>query len=450
MSAPAVLEPSGTIARTFGDIEQEAAAVEGILAGLGEGGVVAVQIGNQPSWPAVLLALFRRNLIPLPLGRHVESAELSAALAACGAAALITSAGGVLSVTKSTGAQVPFGAGEARPEFLKLTSGTTSAPRAIRFQAHQLVADCDHICETMGITAQDVNFGVIPFSHSYGFSNLLTPLLCRGVPLVASEDRLPRAILHDLARSRATVFPGMPVFYEKLAALESASGLPDLRLCISAGAPLPPQVAQAFAARYGRKIHGFYGSSECGGIAYDASETRDWKPGFVGRPMQGVEVIPEAAGDGQTRITVRSAAVGDGYFPEPDPAVLGEGRFIPGDLVEFEGSAMFLTGRASDVINIAGRKLNPGELEARIATFAGVRQAVVFGVPSKLRGEEPVLCVAGESLDPAALLRFCRQTLSEWQIPRDVWVVPEIAVNERGKISRRLLAERYLTRPASS
>src|SRR5690606_39188723 len=98
-----------------------------------------------------------------------------------------------LVLQRSDAASVRFGDEHPTPQFLKLTSGTTSAPRAIRFQAHQLVADCDHICETMGITDADVNFGVIPFSHSYGFSNLLTPLLCRGVALVASEDRLPRA-----------------------------------------------------------------------------------------------------------------------------------------------------------------------------------------------------------------------------------------------------------------
>ena len=66
-----------------------------ILARISEtASVVAVQIGNQPSWPAVLLALFRRNLIPLPLGRHVESAELDAALRTCGVSALLTSVGG--------------------------------------------------------------------------------------------------------------------------------------------------------------------------------------------------------------------------------------------------------------------------------------------------------------------------------------------------------------------
>ncbi|MGV3531452.1 MAG: class I adenylate-forming enzyme family protein [Chthoniobacteraceae bacterium] len=441
---PAVLSPHGGVERTFADIEREAGEIGQLAARYPARSIVAVQIGNQPSWPAVLIALFRKGLIPLPIGRHVESAELQAVLETCGVSAVLTSRGSELALAPGAADRAAFGDELPVPQFLKLTSGTTSAPRAIRFQAHQLVADCDNICETMGITDADVNFGVIPFSHSYGFSNLLTPLLCRGVSLVPSEDRLPRAILQGLAQSGATVFPGMPVFYEKLAGLEWDTEAARLRLCISAGAPLSAQVAQAFYARHGWKIHGFYGSSECGGIAYDASARAEWPTGFVGTAMKGVTVTPENAADSPTRIVVRSAAVGDGYFPNPDAAVLGGGRFIPGDLVEFEGQSLILTGRASDVINIAGRKLNPGEVESRVAACAGVRQAVVFGIPSRLRGEEPILCVSGEDLDAAALLRFCRHSLSEWQLPRDVWIVPEIATNERGKISRRLLADQYL------
>jgi acyl-CoA synthetase (AMP-forming)/AMP-acid ligase II len=100
------------------------------------------------------------------------------------------------------------------------------------------------------------------------------------------------------------------------------------------------------------------------------------------------------------------------------------------------------------LINVAGRKLNPAEIERRLLECPGVRQAVLFAVPSALRGEEAVACVAGEGIDAVGVLRFCREHLSQWQTPRDVWIVPEIAVNERGKISRRLLAENYLaTRP---
>src|SRR5881398_231304 len=131
--------------------------------------------------------------------------------------------------------------------------------------SHQLVADCDNICQTMGITSCDVNFGVLPFSHSYGFSNLITPLLCRGVPLVASEDRMPRAILNDLARTGATIFPGMPVFYQNFGDMQNNPELPRLRLCISAGAPLSKSVGTRFTKEFGLKVHTFYGASECGG-----------------------------------------------------------------------------------------------------------------------------------------------------------------------------------------
>ncbi|MEA3211054.1 MAG: long-chain acyl-CoA synthetase [Chthoniobacter sp.] len=441
--APAILSTTGAVVRTFAEIESEADEFETLFAGLPAHSVVGVQIGNHPRWPALLLALFRRSLVVLPVGRHMENGELDLALEIGQVALLVTLGDSGVRLTRCAPLITrTFTWDEPAPDLLKLTSGTTSMPRAIRFRAAQLVADCDNICATMGLTEDDLNFGVIPFSHSYGFSNLVTPLLCRGVPLVASEDRMPRAILNDLVQSRATVFPGMPVFFQKLAELQNTPALPALRLCISAGALLSKGVAEQFTAKFGHQIHSFYGSSECGGIAYDATPESDNEEGFVGRPLQGVEIDapPGEAGP----ITVRSAAVGDGYFPHREPKTLGGGSFVPGDLVRCTERGLHLVGRVSDVINIAGRKLNPLEVEARLAEFPGVKQVVVFGVPSALRGEEAVACVAGEGIEPAAVLRFCHGRLSAWQTPRDVWIVPEIPTNERGKISRRVLAESFL------
>src|SRR2546428_14086809 len=91
----------------------------------------------------------------------------------------------------------------------------------------------------MDITDADLNFGLIPISHSYGFSNLLTPLLARGVPMELSRDRTPRAVLVDLARAQATVFPGMPVLDQAFCEMENIPALPKVRLCISRDAPLP-------------------------------------------------------------------------------------------------------------------------------------------------------------------------------------------------------------------
>jgi acyl-CoA synthetase (AMP-forming)/AMP-acid ligase II len=433
------------VERTFEDIEREAWEWAARLESWQPGTVVGMQVGNSPAWPALVLAAMRLGLIPLPLGLHMAREEREMALETCGAGGIVTGGDGGLELEerRREGRNGNHQSNDTPAlhgcDFLKLTSGTTSRPRAIRFTAAQLAADCDNICETMGIGGTDLNFGVIPFSHSYGFSNLITPLLCRGVALVASADPLPRAILDDIANSGATLFPGMPVFFEKLAGMEGGPALPALRLCISAGAPLPARVGEAFSARYGRKVHPFYGSSECGGIAYDGSEECVYEEGFVGSALCNVEIAPlEDTG----QIAVRSGAVGDGYFPEPDTEVLGGGRFVPADVVRMGGGGMYLAGRATDIINIAGRKLNPGEVEARLAKCPGVREVVVFAVASALRNEEAVACVSG-SAGKEEVLRYARAVLSGWQVPRDVWLVEEVPVNDRGKVSRRELARSY-------
>jgi acyl-CoA synthetase (AMP-forming)/AMP-acid ligase II len=353
--------------------------------------------------------------------------------------------GGSIEVMRPSNAASPNGWRERIPSLLKLTSGTTAAPRAIRFQSEQLLADCDQICETMGISEADLNFGVIPVSHSYGFSNLLTPLIARGVPMVMSRDRTPRAVLDDLARTNATVFPGMPVFYQAFCDLTDIPKLSKLRLCISAGAPLPVAVAKKFRQQFGLPIHSFYGASECGGICYDR-DAKNEVEGFVGAPMQRVDVELIDPGSKASRIRVRSAAAGDGYFPEQDEQKLTEGMFIPDDLLAPEGAGFKIVGRVSDVINVAGKKVNPAEIEEALLGFPGVRQAIVFGraAAGGLRNEEIAACVVGDvALKETVLLEFCRKNLSAWQAPKRIFVVDSIPSNERGKISRREVASRF-------
>jgi acyl-coenzyme A synthetase/AMP-(fatty) acid ligase len=261
--------------------------------------------------------------------------------------------------------------------------------------------------------------------------------------MVLSRDRMPRAVLDGLAASGATVFPGMPVFYQAFCEMESAPALPKLRLCISAGAPLPLEIARKFRQKFGRSIHSFYGASECGGICYDR-EARLEEAGFVGPAMEKVKIEPLDRGAPGSRIRVQSAAAGDGYFPEPDEERLGDGFFVPDDLLSESGDGFRIVGRVSDVINVAGKKVNPAEVEAELLRFAGVRGAVVFGRESTLRNEEVAACVAANGeLREAELLEFCRQRLSGWQVPKRIFFVDEIPVNERGKVSRRELAQRF-------
>ncbi|HYR22910.1 MAG TPA: class I adenylate-forming enzyme family protein [Chthoniobacterales bacterium] len=446
--APAVFNTRGEVERTFREIDKRARDFESKIDGFDAGSVIAVQIGNHEDWPSILIACLRRGVVVLPLEQSISDQQRDAALKICRVSGIIEKTATVRIIDNKR----PNWRGK-NPALLKLTSGTTAAPRSVRFRSEQLLADCDQICDTMGISDVDLNFGVIPVSHSYGFSNLLTPLLARGVAMVLSQDRTPRAVLEDLTKTNATVFPGMPVFYQAFCEMKNVQPVPKLRLCISAGAPLPIATAKKFRERFGLPIHSFYGASECGGICYDR-EAKNEIEGFVGSPMKDVdlEMIDPSAEACQVR--VHSAAAGDGYFPEVDEEKLSNGIFVPDDLLARDGSGFKIVGRVSDVINVAGKKVNPAEIEERLLCFPGVRQAVAFGRPAGagLRNEEVAACVVLE-VDPSTglrtslreneILEFCRNALSAWQVPKQIFIVDAIPTNERGKISRRELAKRF-------
>src|SRR5438105_12237282 len=302
--APAIFHTRGEITRTFDQIEADAHEFEAKIDLFAAGCVVAIQIGNHGDWPAILLACLRKRLVVLPLEQTVSEQARDAALSTCQCAGLVTVASAVPLVRKVDNCIPDWG--DDPPSLLKLTSGTTAAPRAIRFRSEQLLADCNQICDTMDITDADLNFGLIPISHSYGFSNLLTPLLVRGVPLALSRDRTPRAVLVDLARTKATVFPGMPIFYQAFCEMENVPALPKLRLCISAGAPLSATVAKKFREKFKQSIHSFYGASECGGICYDRDGANDIE-GFVGPAMKGVDLAIMNPTAESSQVRVRSA-----------------------------------------------------------------------------------------------------------------------------------------------
>ncbi len=451
----AIFDGHGNVINSFARIEERAVEFVRRLEPFSSGQVIAIQIGNHPDWPSLFLACLRKQLVILPLEQTISEEQQKVAFETCRvvAAAVLSGSGVTLRrvLPLGTAAATTIAWRGQPPVLLKLTSGTTAAPRAIRFRSEQLLADCENICETMELTARDLNFGVVPISHSYGFSNLLTPLLARGIALALSNDRMPRAILDGIAASGATVFPGMPVFYQSLCELTPVPS--KLRLCISAGAPLSAKLSEVFRKKFGCAIHSFYGSSECGGICYarEASAV----PGFVGPAMHRVEIklldSDDTVIDGResvavSRIRVHSRGVGDGYFPEPDEAKLGHGTFVPDDLLEKMPNGYRIVGRVSDLINVAGKKVHPAQVEAEILRCEGVRDAIVFARDSERRNQEIVACVvATGAVKEDELLAHCRARLSSWQTPRRIFLIERMPVNERGKISRRELARIYST-----
>jgi long-chain acyl-CoA synthetase len=310
---------------------------------------------------------------------------------------------------------------------IKLTSGSTGAPRPLVFTAEQLLADARQVAGTMGIKSSDLNHALIPFGHSYGLGNLSLPLLTRGVPLVVGSSPLPHAIAADFARWRPTVFPSVPAVWRALAASDvTPAALDSLRLAISAGAPLAPQIARDFEARLGRRIHSFYGSSETGGIAYDRSGGATLA-GSVGRPMRGVRVTLR-----RQRLLVSSPAV----FTYGNRRRVGrDGAWTPGDRAEVDGRGnLKLLGRRGTIVKIAGRRVDLMEVVRRLQTLPGVREAWADAGSNA----DPMLGAVVATAEPVTQLRaLLAADTPAWKIPKRWVTVPALPLTARGKLDVR-------------
>jgi acyl-coenzyme A synthetase/AMP-(fatty) acid ligase len=327
-----------------------------------------------------------------------------------------------------------IGASRPRPRderrLVKLTSGSTGAPRPLWFTDEQLLADGRHIVAGMAIAAHDVNLGIIPWGHSYGLGNLVLPFLIQGTAIVSGVAPLPHAIASAVARARPTVFPAVPALLRALAEAEIDPALLDgLRTVISAGAPLTSDVAQAFSRKFGIKIHSFYGSSETGGICYDPSGDSASEGRGVGRPLPGVKIELGRGG----RFLVSSDAV----FTAGNRRK-GQHRMPDFGRIADDGEVVLL-GRAGRFVKIAGRRLNLAEVESVVRQLPGVRDAFV-----QPHSERPdALAVAVASPRAATELRDAlRERLASWKIPRKWLVLPEFPLTPRGKTDTRLLRER--------
>lgn len=354
----------------------------------------------------------------------------------------------VLAAWKAGRVTCPVEAGHAVPSLppppedvahLKITSGTTGQPRAIAFTARQLMADGRNIRTTMGLRREWPNVAAVSLAHSYGFSNLILPLVLDGVPLILAESALPASIAAVLEEFDGVTLPGVPVLWQ---AWHGAGVLNQrVRLAISAGAPLPVELEQRIHAASGVKVHNFYGASECGGIAFDRTELPREDDKLIGEALDGVCLTVE-----NDCLVVAGEAVGAGYWPEREPSLDG-GRFVTSDLAAISDGEVRLHGRVSDVINRGGRKIEPQAVEAVIRSHPAVEACLVFGVPANdaSRGERIVAAVVlANATRSGELARYVADRLPAWQCPQDWWVLPELFANERGKTPRRAWRERYL------
>jgi long-chain acyl-CoA synthetase len=376
---------------------------------------VVFALANSAAWFEVFLGLLLAGAVPAAIDATEPPAAQRELARAVGATWLWT------------GSRLEKISGLRRPRrhdicLLKITSGSTGAPRALAFTHAQMLADGRQVCRTMGIGPGDLNLAVIPLGHSYGLGHLVVPLLAQGTPLACASAPMPHALAADCTRWQPTVFPAVPALLRALAASDIATdALRSLRLVLSAGAPLSAETAQAFFEKTGRSPQAFYGTSETGGITFDRSGEATRLGRSVGTPLAGVRLRFGRS----RRFSVESAAV------------TGRGKYSPADRVEINAHGeLVLLSRAGRMVKIAGRRLDLTELETALRRVPGVRDALA--APHPARPDELAAALATD-LSANAVRGALRERLAAWKIPRRLLVLPAFPVTARGKTDTRAL-----------
>ncbi len=408
----------------------------------GRGRLIGLDAPNGPTLLAAYLAVRRCGCAPLLLDHAAPLDDKRRALATLSAVGTVRAsdvwgeqAGGFQfeSVASSATACEPGDEVGA----VKLTSGSSGAPRGVVTSATALAADEDQLWRSMELRSSDKLLVAIPLTHSYGFSSLLLPALMRGTTLIVADEPGPFAPLQAAQVCGATFFPTVPAWLAALVKMGSPPAWPDsLRLVVAAGAVLPAAVAAHFRAAFGLSVHVFYGASECGGIAYDRRGDAA-EHGSVGTPVEGVRVQLNEDG----LVSVQSPAVASGYLGETSDR-LQPGRFISGDLAVWDRGSLVLRGRADDVINVKGKKFSPREVEAVIAEMPGVDDVAVLSVTglNEAAVVRAVVATTQPELSYEAVVSWCRTRLADHKVPRSVLLVAELPRTARGKLDRAALS----------
>jgi oxalate---CoA ligase len=438
-SAPALVAADGAVT-TYADLTAEIVALSKWLKGfVAPRQVVAVAAGNGPEAVPMILGTANACVCaPLPSGRTVQ--ERVDELRAVGASALLTLDGDSEAAHRlgipvlSPGHSCPPVTGPhcrvPDTALLVRTSGSTGAGKLVPLTGPGLLHAASLVATTLGLSASDRGLNALPLHHTHGLVGAVMSSLTAGASVIClpkyTDDGMADAFGLD-----PTWYTAVPAIHARVAASAEAGRLTRhrLRFTRSASAPLTPALRVRLADALGVPVLQAYALTEAPGQV-TAHRPTDSAGSSVGRPI-GCEVKVLDSGE----IAVRGPHVSPGYLSSVDgPLTPHPGGWLPtGDLGQLTPDGLLLSGRRDDVINRAGEKILPEEIENALAALPGVTDVVVAGAPDPVLGEAVVAFVAGD-----VNRQDVRKVLS--RVPDRIVHVPRIPRSATGKVSRRDLA----------
>ncbi len=339
------------------------------------------------------------------------------------------------------------------------TSGTTSRPKRVPLTHANLVTSTHNIVATYGLNPDDASMCVMPLFHIHGLVASTLSTFASGGTVVVPQRFGVLGFWRLVQETGATWYSAVPTIHQSLLHRASGGGgggldpslLQSLRFIRSCSAPLSSAVMLEMEERFGVPVVEAYGMTEA-----SHQMTSNLLPPGVRMPgTVGVETgvsmgIMDEAGTllstgSRGEVVTRGANVINAYEdnPEANACSFTNGWFRTGDegIVDAQGY-LSLVGRLKEMINRSGEKISPLEIDDVLMAHPAVGEAVAFGVPSAIHGEEPSAAVvlSGQATE-SDLVAFCRERLADFKCPRTIHIVESIPRTATGKVQRRIVAQ---------
>jgi len=327
------------------------------------------------------------------------------------------------------------------------SSGTTGRPKRAALRHRNLASSARNTQATYGLSSLDTALCVMPLFHIHGLVGCTLSTFASAGTVVMPVRFNPVGFRRILGAQKPTWYTAVPTIHQLILARQrGAHAGSSLRFIRSASSKLHEATLLGLEEAYGVPCLEAYGMTEASHqIASNPLPPASRVSGSVGRGV-GVRIgVMDAQGQLLTvgasgEVVIQGPSVIDGYDdnPEADARSFTNGWFRTGDQ-GFLDSAGYLTlvGRLKEMINRAGEKIAPHEIDEALLKHPAVAEAVSFGVAHDTWGEvvEAAVVLRGEASE-AQLLRHCREHLADFKIPTRLYLVESIPKGSTGKIQR--------------
>ncbi len=339
------------------------------------------------------------------------------------------------------------------PAVLLYTSGTTGFPKGATLTHGNVVSNTYATVHHARFGPDDRMALFLPMTHVFGQDFIMNSTFLTCATLALYRRFAPDQVLDSVARDRITMFFAVPTIYINLLNMDlSKFDLSSIRYEFSAAATMPQEISRRWTERFGRPVYEGYGLTECSPFAAYNHDFRH-KFGSVGTAIENFEVKIFDAQDNEAplghwgEIVIRGPGVMKGYWNKPDDTAwtLRKGWLHSGDvgMIDDEGY-VFIMDRVKDMINAAGFKVWPAEVEQVLYKHPAVREVAVYGVKDPVKGEAvkaAVVLKQGAAATSEEIIAYCRDRLAVYKAPALVDFVPDLPRNPTGKILKRVLRD---------